>query len=125
MAGSEDSDNFLEHSFHDSFLKGVERDGRDVTLVIDTDIYWFPGKPITLLKLVYADSISELQDLAAKQGLNDTIIQKAKVVREDDGSFNFKLVVEMASGEVKECKCYNFWTERKEEYKDYKTTSHT
>ena len=122
MTGTE---NFLEHNFHDSFLKGAEREDRDVILIIDTDIHWFPGRPITLLKLVYADSISEVQELAALQDFNHSTILEAKIIREKDRPFNFKLEMQMASDLTLECKCYNFWTDRVEEYKDYRTTSHT
>ncbi len=120
----EERENLLENDFHDSFLKGAEREGRDVRLVIDTDIYLFPGKPFTLLTLKYADNISELQDIPFRGGTVETSINEAKIFREDDGRFNFKLKMEMISGRKLQCKCYNFWTERIEEYKDYRTAWH-
>lgn len=119
-----DSENMLEYNYHDSFLKGAEREDRDIRLVIDTDIHWSPGKPITLLTLKNADNISELQEAAARQGVNQITIQQARIIRENEGHFNFKLELELISGHTVECRCYNFWTDRVESYKDYKTATH-
>jgi len=116
---AEDTENFLEHTFHDSYLKGVERRDNKTKLIIDTDIYWYPGKPFTLLTLVNADKVTRLKELVGGSKHSSMSIQKAVVERSEKNEKNFRLEIDFHSGENLEVHCYNFWTERTEEYRDY------
>ena len=119
---SED-EKFLDHTFHDSYLKGMERNNNKVTLVIDTDIYWSPGKPFTLLTLVNAENITRVKELVGGSKHSSMSIDKAAVARSDKSEKNFKLKMKFHSGEDLELHFYNFWTERVEEYRDYTNTT--
>ncbi|MFB6100522.1 MAG: hypothetical protein ABEK16_04580 [Candidatus Nanohalobium sp.] len=112
-------ENFLEHNFHDSYLKGVEREDNKTTLIIDTDIYWFPVKPFTLLTLVNADKVTGIKELVGGQKHSSESIKEAKITRSGKDEKNFKLEISFHSGKELDVQFYNFWTERKEKYKDY------
>ena len=118
--GSED--NFLEHNFHDSYIKGVESQDNQTTLIIDTDIYWFPGKPFTLLTLVNVDNLIPIKELVGGSKHSSMSIKDAEITRSKKDEKNFKLEIDFHSGANLETHFYNFWTERVEEYKDYTNT---
>jgi len=116
---TKDNDNFLEHTYHDSYIKGMERRHNKTTLIIDTDIHWYPGKPFTLLILVNADNVVRIKELVGGAKHTSMSIGKAIIERSDKSDKNFKLEVKFHSGTQLESHCYNFWTERVEEYKEY------
>lgn len=119
---TEDEENFLEHTFHDSNLLDIEVEDNKATLVIDTDIYWYPGKPFTLLTLVSADKTIRIKELVGGNKRSSESIKQARITRSEESDKNFILELELHSGHEVEVSCYNFWTERKEQYKDYHNT---
>jgi len=46
-------------------------------------------------------------------------IKEAVITRSDESDKNFELEINFHSGTELEVRCYNFWTERVEEYKDF------
>ena len=118
-----EEENFLNHNFHDSYVKGVEREDNKTTLIIDTDIYWRPGKPFTLLTLVNADNLIRIKELVGGSKNSSMSIEKAAVKRSDKQDKNFKLEIRFHSGAELESHFYNFWKERVEQYKDYTNTT--
>jgi hypothetical protein len=118
-----EDENFLNHTFHDSYLKGIERQDNKTTLVIDTDIYWYPGKPFTLLTLVNPENITRVKELVGGSKHSSMSIDRATVTRSDKSEKNFNLNMSFHSGEDLELHFYNFWTERVEEYGDYTNTT--
>jgi hypothetical protein len=116
-----EKDSFLEHDFHDSYLIDMEKRDNHLTLVFDTDIYWFPGKPFTLLTLVNPDETVRAKELVGS-GKISLSVQEAAVER-SGGEKNFRLKVDFHGDAELEINCYNFWTERKEEYRDHTPTS--
>ena len=111
--------NFLEHNYHDSYLKGMEEKENKTTLIIDTDIYWQPGKPFTLLTLVNAENTIRIKELVGGHKTTSFSIKKAEITRSEKAEKNFKLDIEFHEGVQVSVHWYNFWTERKEQYKDY------
>lgn len=120
---TEENDNFLEHTYHDSYLKGVERKDNKTNLIIDTDIHWYPGKPFTLLTLVNANNVTRIKELVGGAKHTSMSIKEAIIKRSDKSDKNFKLEIDFHSGAELEVHCYNFWTERVEKYKDYTNTT--
>lgn len=116
-----EKESFLEHDFHDSYLIAMETRDNHLTLVFDTDIYWFPGKPFTLLTLVNPDETLRAKELVGS-GKTSLSVQKAVIERSERDEKNFRLKVDFQGNVELEINCYNFWTERKEEYKDYSQT---
>jgi hypothetical protein len=114
-----EEENLLSHTYHDSLLKGMEIDDSQTTLVIDTDVYWCPGKPFTLLTLVNPDRTSRIKELVGGHEHTAMSISEASVQRSDRSDKNFCLQIEFHSGEQLEVCFYNFWEERVESYKDY------
>lgn len=113
-----ESENFLEHSFHDSYLIDMETQDNRVTLVLDTDIYWFPGKPFTLLTLVNPDETVRAKELVGS-GKTSLSVEKAEIRRSEKDEKNFKLEIKFHGDATLELHFYNFWTERQEEYKNH------
>ncbi|MFB6244934.1 MAG: hypothetical protein ABEJ03_01150, partial [Candidatus Nanohaloarchaea archaeon] len=116
---NEENANLLDHNYHDSYLRGVEETDNKTTLVIDTDIHWHPGKPFTLITLVNADDKTRIEELVGGDENASMSIEEAVINRSDRSDRNFKLEIEFHSGANLEVRCYNFWTERVEEYRDY------
>lgn len=116
-------DNFLDHTFHDSNLKDIENEDNKTRLIIDTDIYWRPGKPFTILTLANPDDTSRIKELVGGSKTSSGSINELKATRTDSDRKNFEIKINLHSGEEIEINCYNFWTERKEEYKDYHNTT--
>ncbi len=115
-------ENFLEHTYHDSILKAMERKGEKLTLVIDTDIFLYPGKPFTFLTMTHVDDYSRAKELVGGSKYSTESIYEAKMLRSEKHGKNFRLQMDFHSGRSLEVHCYNFWTERQEEYKDYHKT---
>lgn len=119
----DDMENLLEHTFHDSNLLDIEREDNKTTLVIDTDIYWYPGKPFTLLTLVNADEVIRMREIVGRNKKSSESIKEARITRSEKSGKNFALQIELHSSPEVEIHCYNFWAERKEEYKDYQNAT--
>lgn len=117
MSGEEH--NFLDNTYHDSLIKGVERRDNKTTLIITNYIPFDPGKPFTLLTLVNADNITRMKWLFAGYKHKGVSVVKATAKESDEPGKNFRLEFEFHSGTELEVHCYNFWTERVEQYKDY------
>lgn len=111
--------NLLEHTFHDSYLKGVEKEENQTRLVIDTDIYLHPGKPFTILTLENVENPNRAKKLLKQNKGTSLSIDSAEITRSDKNGKNFKLDMKFHSGKGLELHFYNFWTERVENYKDY------
>lgn len=94
---SKEKDNFLEHTYHDSYLKGVERKDNKTTLIIDTDIHWYPGKPFTLLILVNTDNVTRIKELVGGAKHTSMSIKEAVIKRSDKSDKNFKLEIDFHS----------------------------
>lgn len=118
---SDDEENFLGYNFHDSYLKDIEIRENKATLVIDTDIYWSPGKPFSLLTLVNPGKLTRFKELVGGRKISSESIQKAVIKRSEDN--NFCLDIEFHSGREISVEFYNFWVDRVEEYKDYSNTT--
>jgi hypothetical protein len=114
-----EEENLLSHTYHDSLLKGMEKEGNQTTLVIDTDVYWYPGKPFTLLTLVNPNRTTRTKELVGGHEHTTMSISEASVQRSDRSDKNFCLQIEFHSGDQLEVHFYNFWEERVESYKDY------
>nr|EGQ40569.1 MAG: hypothetical protein J07AB56_12990 [Candidatus Nanosalinarum sp. J07AB56] len=114
-----EEDNLLNHTYHDCLLRGTERSDNETTLVIDTDVHRYPGKPFTLLTVVNIDDTGYINTLAGTHAHPTMSISKASVQHSDRPDKNFCLAMSFHSGERLEAHVYNFWEERVESYKDY------